>query len=376
MRIAYIINSVEGGGAALPVPAIAQTLRKCGAEIAIFALTRRDGRALLAMTAAGLDVTVRNGGEKDHRAALAWLDRSVGAFEPDILWTSLTRATLLGQLVGARRRIPVVSWQHAAFLKPANRLLLRAMRRLSALWVADSESVAAFSARALGIASERLVTWPIFAVDPAAPRARPWQPGEALRIASLGRLHPVKGYDVLIEALARIKVNDPGHSMPFKVNIGGVGAEQARLQAQIDAAGLSNVTLAGYIGDPRIFLAGQHLYIQPSRSEGFCVAAHEAIQAGLAVIGSAVGEMAHSIEDGRTGLLVPPGDPAALAAALERCLANPGMLQAMGERGGDRLIERFSAARFEQTAASIIQRLAGLCRPARPPGQPVNDRSA
>ena len=103
MRIAYVINSVEGGGAALPVPAVTDVLSRGGAEVRILALTRRDGRAIPPMEAAGLDVIVREGGEKDHVAALRWLDRQIIATRPTHLWTSLSRATLLGQLAGARR---------------------------------------------------------------------------------------------------------------------------------------------------------------------------------------------------------------------------------------------------------------------------------
>lgn len=192
MRIAYVINSVEGGGAALPVPAVARVLQGAGAEVRVFALTRRDGRALPPMEAAGLEVEVRDGGVSDHLASLRWLDRAIGAYRPTHLWTSLSRATLLGQIVGARRRLPVVSWQHAAYLKPANLRLLRATQRLSTLWIGDSESVTALTAEGLGVPADRLATWPIFAADPTAPQSRSWQPGETLRIGSLGRLHRVK----------------------------------------------------------------------------------------------------------------------------------------------------------------------------------------
>lgn len=371
MRIAYIINSVEGGGAALPVPVIADALRKCGAKVKLFALTRRDGRALPAMIAAGLEPLVRDAGEADHFAALVWLDRAVSAFRPDIIWTSLTRATLLGQLVGARRHIPVVSWQHAAFLHPANRRLLRATRRLTSLWVGDSVSVTEFTTRELGISRMQLATWPIFAADAAAPQAVPWRRGEPLRIASLGRLHPVKGYDVLIAALARLTRG----GQQFEVTIGGDGEERERLQAEAADAGLTNITLAGFVGHPREFLAAQHLYVQPSRSEGFCVAAHEAMQAGLPIIGSNVGEMAHSVVPGITGYLVPPDDAAALSVALKQCMDDPAALHDMGVASRARLLEKFSAGQFQQGAAAIYQRLVALSLSSRPPAQPAIDRS-
>lgn len=372
MKIAYIINSTEGGGAAFPVPSIAKALRDCGASIEVFALTRRDGRALPAMIASGLSPSVRDGGETDHLRALAWLDRTVAGFQPDIIWTSLTRATLLGQLVGLRRRIPVVSWQHKAYLRPANRLLLRSMRRLSALWVADSSSVATFTMRELLVSPARLVTWPIFAADASAPQAQPWRPGEVLRIASLGRLHEHKGYDILIAALARLRsAVDP--LPPFEVTIAGAGDDREELLAQAAAAGLTNLSFIGFVEDTRSFLASQHLYLQPSRSEGFCVAAHEAMQAGLPVLASRVGEMANSIQPGVTGALVPPGDAGALAAALADCLASPANLHSTGIAGRERLLAQFGAGRFHEVAAEIYGRIRNF---SQSPSNHLSDRRA
>lgn len=357
MRIAYVINSVEGGGAALPVPAVTNVMRACGAEVEIFALTRRDGRALPAMEANGLEVHVRPGPERDHLAAFRWLDRELRRWQPDVIWTSLTRATLLGQFVGERMGAPVVSWQHAAYLKPANRMLLRARQASSALWVADSHSVMALTAERLGVEPDRLVLWPLFAADPDAPTARPWRPGEPVRLGSLGRLHPVKGYDVLIAALARLRTGGLGPMAPFEVAIAGEGEERQRLQALIDAASLTTVSLVGFRERPRDFLAGLHLYLQPSRSEGLCVAAHEAMQAGLPTLVSAVGELPHSVVDGETGLVTPPDDPQALALALATLLAQPGRLEAMGNAARRRVLDRFSAGAFESAGAGILERL-------------------
>lgn len=357
MRIAYVINSLEGGGAALPVPAVARVLAAQGATVEVFALTRRDGRALPAMVQAGLSVQVRPGGDRDHAGALLWLDRAMAASRPDVIWTSLTRATLLGQIVGLRRGVPVVSWQHNAFLKPANRLLLRATQRLSRLWIGDSHSVTRLTATRLGVEPDRLATWPLFSADPTAPQARAWRPGETLQIGALGRLHPAKGYDVLIAALVRLR--DSGFSPPcrFQVRLAGEGAERARLQAMIDQTGLKTVTLTGFCDDPRGFLAGLHLYLQPSRREGLCIAAHEAMQAGLPAIVSSVGEMPYSVEDGVTGLVVPPEDAGALAKALRRMLSGPHQLGPMGVAARTRVLERFGEERFAQTGAEIFARL-------------------
>ncbi len=363
MRIAYIINSLEGGGAALPISAVTGLLRDHGAEVEVLALTRRDGRSLAALEAAGLKVRVREGVERDNLAALAWLDREVRGGSFGLLWTSLTRATLLGQLVGMRRGIPVVSWQHNAFLKPANLVLLRASQRMSALWIADSHSVNALTAARLGVPPSRLATWPLFAADAAAPHAPAWRPGEILRLGALGRLHPAKGFDVLVAALARMKAQGFQPPVEFQVTIGGEGEQRAALEAGLAAAGLKNVRLPGFESHPRAFLARQHLYLQPSRREGLCIAAHEAMQAGLPTIVSAVGELPWSVVDSETGLVVPPEDADALARALVRLLSQPDRLAAMGAAARARVLGLFGGDAFAQAGAEVVRRL-----PVRLPG--------
>jgi glycosyltransferase involved in cell wall biosynthesis len=358
MRIAYVINSVEGGGAAAPVPALAAVMRAHGADVRVFALTRRDGRALPAMVAAGLDPLVREGGEHDHMAALAWLRTQLRDWGATHLWTSLTRATVLGLLLARRLGLPAVCWQHAAFLKTGNRLLLRALQSRARLWVADSRCVADLTRQRLHVDSSRLCLWPIFAADPAAPVATPWRPGETLRIGSLGRLHPVKGYDVLVAALAELRAQGWRPAIPVDVAIAGDGAQRAALETQIASAGLAGmVRLPGFMPAPRQFLAGLHLYVQPSRSEGFCIAMHEAMQAGLPAIVSAVGEMPATVADGINGFVVPPRDHMRLAGALHTAITMPDALASMGSAARASVLERFSAANFEAAGAAIIKRL-------------------
>lgn len=358
MRIAYVINSVEGGGAAAPVPAICAVLRDAGATVRVFALERRDGRALPAMETAGLQPLVRSGGRHDHVAALGWLARETAAWGATHLWTSLSRATILGLLLAKQRGLPVICWQHAAFLKTGNRLLLRLLAGRARLWVADSACVAQLTRERLKVPADRLCTWPIFAADAGAPCAEPWHQGEPLRIGSLGRLHPVKGYDVLVEAMALLKRSGFRPPAPIELAIAGEGAQRAALERQIEAHGLSEIIrLPGFATAPRSFLAGLHLYVQPSRSEGFCIAMHEAMQAGLPVVASDAGEMPNSVVSGATGAITPRGDAAELAAALRQLLTFPERLALMGGMARQRVLERYSKANFTAAGRAIIERV-------------------
>lgn len=353
MKIAYVINSVEGGGAALPVPAITQVMRENGHEVIVLALTRRDGRAIKPMLQAGLTVHVREGSKTDHLAALLWLNREIGEQKPDLIWTSLTRATLLGQLVGLRRRLPVVSWQHSARLKPANARLLRLMRSLSKLWIADSTCVEQETERKLGLSADKLTCWPIFRASDSFPIAVPWSEAAPIRIGSLGRLHPVKGYDTLCEAVRLLGkiANLPEHEF----HIAGEGEERDRLAALIARDKLP-IVLDGYNAEPRQFLSTLQIYVQPSHWEGLCLAAHEALLCGVPVIASEAGELPHTITEA-CGRIVPPKDPEALALALADLLRQPERLATMGQIGRNRVLSRFDAASFDRRGAEILARL-------------------
>lgn len=358
MRIAYVINSVEGGGAALPVPAVTRVMRDAGAEVRVFALTRRDGRALPPMVAAGLDPAVRDGGTKDHWHAYTWLDREIRAWGATHLWTSLSRATILGLLIGPRRDLPVICWQHAAFLKPWNQRLMRMLQARARLWVGDSASVTALTHQRLAVPEDRLMTWPIFAADPDQRPAPAWQPGQTLELGTLGRLHPVKGYAEMLQALALLNAQGFRPPCPLRLTIAGEGEERAALEALVPAIGdIAQVVMPGYVEGPKHFLAGLHLYLQPSRSEGFCIAAHEAMVAGLPVLASAVGEIPYSIIEGVTGHTVPPRDVPALADRLGRLLSDPGALHAMGAASRAHIMDRFSPQRFHAAGTAIMRRI-------------------
>lgn len=357
MKIAYVTSSLEGSGGPLPIPAVTRVLRNAGAHVEVFALTRRDGRALPPMLADGLQVHVREGGNRDHWAAYRWLDREIATYKPDLIWTSVARASLIGLLLGKKYSVPVVCWQHNATLKWTRLLPFYVLRKRPVMWIGDSDMVTKITAERFGVPPERMASWPLFSVNPDAPQARPWQPGQTLRLGCLGRLHTQKGYELLIEALVQLKQRGFKSSTPFEIQIAGDGREREALTAVLQRSGITEVHLIGFVDRPQDFLAGLHLYLQPSRVEGFCIAVHEAMQASLPVIASAVGQIPYSLEHKRSGWLLPPGDVEALANALAEALSHPERLAAMGQAARARVLPLYSADTFKRAGESILERL-------------------
>ncbi len=361
MRIAYVINSLDGYGAGLPIPLIIRFMRSTGAEVRVFAFARRDGRMESVLQDAGIPFEVY---PKDGVvASVMWLRRRLAVYQPALLWTSLVHATLIGRGLGALLGTPVVSWQHNMFLKRGNVLALAATRALTKLWVADSEAVAAVTRKRFGLRASDIAVWPLFVADPDAPQARAMQSGACFRLGSLGRLHPHKGYDVLIRALAQLHREAPALSATFKMIIGGEGGDRARLETLARLHNVSNLEFAGYQENPRDFLATLHGYAQPSRVEGLCISAHEAMQAGLPTIVSDIGEMPLSVQQDKTGFVVPPEDSDALCAAIHRLVADPARAATMGTAARAHVNERFSALRFRVAGQEIMRTAYRLARP-------------
>ena len=358
MRIAYITASLAGAGGPLPIPAVTRVLRNTGAHVEIFALTRRDGRALPPMLADGLKVNIREGGDYDHLNAYFWLDKKIAEFKPTLIWTSVARASIIGLLLGRKYNVPVVCWQHMTALKFSRVVLYYLLRKRPAMWIGDSDKVSEVTAKRFNVPSDKMATWPLFSVDLNAPQSQPWVKGQILRLGSLGRLHPNKAYDILIDALALLKERHFIAPVPFEILIAGDGGDLNKLSRKAELAGVANqIRFVGFADKPKDFLASLHLYLQPSHTEGFCIAVHEAMQAGLPVISTNVGQIPYTVEAGRSGWLVPPSDAEALADALADAISYPEKLAAMGQAAKARVYPRYSSEAFVQAGESILKRL-------------------
>ena len=368
MRIIYLINGLNGGGAAFPMVRVIDLMRDLGHEVRVIALMPQDGKAAVRLVRAGIPYEVIGTDVYDFFAPAVRLARRLRTLEPHLIWTSLTRGTIYGQLIGRWLRIPVVSWQHSAFLKRGNVAILRRTLRLTSRWVADSDAVNAFARAVLGVAPDKISTWSPFVADTAAPVAEAWNGVGALCLGTLGRLHYSKQYDVLLRAFARARQLDEMLRGHLQLHIAGEGPEREDLQALARKLDLQScVTFAGFVVQPGPFLAGLHGYVQTSMKEGFCIAAHEAMLAGLPVISTRVGELAYSVRPGRTGWLCDVGDVEAIARAMVALARDPAEAARMGANARAMVLDRYSSARFRTAGRAVLERIEREVLPCEAP---------
>jgi glycosyltransferase involved in cell wall biosynthesis len=160
---------------------------------------------------------------------------------------------------------------------------------------------------------------------------------EDFAIGHLGAFTREKGQDIAAEAALLLDTRMPR----LKMILAGEGPLRSSI------AGSARVILPGQLAEPRQLLAALDLFVMPSRSEGWGLAALEAMAFGLPVVASNTGGLAEMIVDGETGWLVAPGDASALANAIFHAAADRERLHAIGLRARE-FARRFSV---EQTAA-------------------------
>ena len=181
----------------------------------------------------------------------------------------------------------------------------------------------------------------------------PWlRDSECPVFVAMGRLEHQKGFDVLINAFARVRQEGQARLVIF-----GQGSLQAALQAQIDALEMQEmVTLAGHTDHAMAQMQAAHAFVLSSRFEGFGLVLVEALHAGAQVIATRCDYgPAEILEDGRYGTLVPVDDPAALSAAMRDSLDGRIALP----RPPEAWFERFTATAAARQHIALIKSLRG-----------------
>jgi glycosyltransferase involved in cell wall biosynthesis len=185
-------------------------------------------------------------------------------------------------------------------------------------------------------------------------------PGGVPVIAFVGRLIAIKGLSTLLQSLAGLR----REGIAFRLVVAGDGDRRASLEREARGAGLGSwAHFLGWRRDlPRLY-ADADVVALPSRREGVPVSVMEAMAAGRPVVAAHVGGVPDLVEDGRTGCLVPPGDPIALARAVRDLLADPARRRAMGDAARATARERFDVERSAGALDAFYRGL--LARPRR-----------
>jgi glycosyltransferase involved in cell wall biosynthesis len=214
----------------------------------------------------------------------------------------------------------------------------------------------------IGVPREDMTTVPngvrprTLAFERLEARARLGLDPEQPVVVTVGRLNVMKGHEFLVAALPRLVAEFPDLAV---VVIGG-GHLRDDLEKQAAALGVTGtLRLEGHRPDARALLSAADLFTLPSRHEGMPLAALEAMDARLPVVGTRVIGTAEVVDHGRTGLLVPPRKPAPLAEAIAALLRDPDRRGRMATAARRRYLEHHTAALMASETLAVYDRLLG-----------------
>ncbi len=297
--------------------------------------------------------------------------RLIASFRPHVVHGWLPRGSMVARLAAAGTDAAVVTdLQIAHDPRTWQATLDGWTRALGDHWIACSAAVAEYHARAARIPRERLSVAANALEErelevPASAatfRERQGIAADAVLLAFAGRLHEQKGIGTLLEAIASVRGEHPR----LRAMIAGDGPDRASLVARARALGLDGVaSFPGHLAEPRDLLASADVFCLPSLYEGLPLVLLEAMAMGTASVATNIPGTDEVIRDGVDGLLVPPGDAAALARALTRLVADATLRRDLGaagrarvrdaflmDRNADRVLAAYSAARAHRAGSA------------------------
>jgi glycosyltransferase involved in cell wall biosynthesis len=353
--VVFVLPTFDIGGAERAAARTAARLDRNRFEPRVLAFVRGTGRLIPELEAGGVPARWLAPDRRPAPMLLARFFRAVREEAPDVLMTYMFHANQAGRLarrLGLVRAVVsserVVGWE--------SRIRI-ALNRATAGWAdaltTNSREGREFWARRLGVPAERIVVVCNGVDTRAFPRASR-ERSDTIRLGVLARLHRANGHETLLSALSILAARRAG----WRCVLAGDGPEERRLRTLAASGGLASlVEFAGHSSDAPRFLATLDIYVHPCLVSGMPNAVLEAMATGLPVVATAVGGTPEAVVDGETGLLVPPRDPEALAAALERLIADEPLRRRMGAAGRARVEAHFSVERMVADTEALLERV-------------------
>src|SRR5579864_2051567 len=310
------------------------------------------------------------------------LKKAVDEVASDIIQTHGMKSNLLVRLSGVHRGRVWVAFHHGYTSTTHTRELLAHLDPWSLQAPAQVVTVSEAFARQLsgrGVSRDRIMVLhnaihPDWLWNPSDSRqsamqdAAPIKPAGERLVLTVGRLSKEKGLLDLVAAVECLKKMQP--ALPIRVAIVGEGRERKSIEDAVCRSGLENqIHLVGQVSDVRPYYRVADIVAISSFSEGSPNVLLEAMAAGVPVVATAVGGIPEIVRHGETAWLVPPHEPAALAAAINRLLVDRALCESLSGRARDVVRQRHSPLSRTRCLVSLYQQLC--CR--KPTGlQPVS----
>jgi glycosyltransferase involved in cell wall biosynthesis len=339
MRVLHVITSIARGGAEHHLLMLAGGLAARGHQVSVAAL-KPPAELAEAFQARGVATHALGLRRYGEIAPVRRLRALIAAEQPDLVHAHLPPAELYARLALLGRSTPLIITRHnderfapVRFERALSRWCSARARKV----VAISDAVARWSStdpRGPGLDPGRLTVIRYALAEAPPARPAPDLAGDGPLVMAVARLVPQKGLDVLLEAFACIPP-------PARLAIAGEGVLRPVLAARIARPDLAGrVELLGARADIPAVLAAATLFVLPSRWEGFGLVLLEAMAAGRPIVASQVSAIPEVL--GEAGVLVPPDNPAALAAALGALLADAPRRALLAAAGRARLARHFA----------------------------------
>lgn len=373
-RVLYIIDSLGHGGAEKSLAEMAPYLVGGGIDLHVAVLHDRDGFADQVRAAGAYLHSVAGG-----HGRIGWLTRLMTlqrSLQPDLMHTTLFDSDILGRVVAAAGRTPIVSsWVSVQYGEVYDNEFVAPRWKLSAvksLDLATSRLVRRFHAVSAPVAEAmcaelRIPAQRVEVIPRGRDRRRLGEPGAERRervrrrlglgaeqvVLNVARQDHAKGLDVLLHAWTIVVEESPA-SLLLLAGRNGTRSQQVR--ALISELGLgSNVRLLGVRDDVPDLLCAADAFVLPSRREGLPGALLEAMALQVPIVATDIPTILEAVPGGRYAALVPVDDGIALAQAISDSLSDRTSAALRASRARARFDERFTIARVSAHMCSFYE---------------------